>query len=178
MDILAHGLWTNVMYKAIPETRNNRKLTYWGIAFGLLPDLVSFTPVFIYGLYALIFKHQAFFAGPPGPDNPFFNYAVQSYNYTHSIVIWLAATILLWIILKKFPIIMLGWALHIFIDIFSHTEAFFATPFLFPISGFKISIVSWAHPVFMLINYSLLIILYLFVIPKIAKRTSSPPPKA
>ncbi|OGE93891.1 MAG: hypothetical protein A3K08_01555 [Candidatus Doudnabacteria bacterium RIFCSPLOWO2_01_41_7] len=161
------------MYKTIPQTRDNRKITYWGIAFGVLPDLVSFTPVFFYAFYASIFLQQPFFAGPPGNDNPFFEYAVQTYNYSHSIVIWAAVLILVWLIphlfWKKgagFPWILLGWALHIFIDIFTHTEAFFATPFLFPLSGLKVSVISWAHPVFMVINYSLLLILYFIVIPK------------
>jgi hypothetical protein len=176
MDVLAHGLWTNIMYKVIPKTRNDRKTTYWGIAFGVLPDLASFTPVFIFAFYEAIFKGRQLFAGPPTNDNPMFQYAVESYNFTHSFVIWLAVTVLVWLIVRKFPWILLGWVLHIVIDIFSHTEAFFATPFLFPISGFKISAVSWAHPIFMTINYGLLIILYVFFIPRITKRPSNLPP--
>lgn len=178
MDVLAHGLWTNVMYKLIPATKSSKKITYWGVAFGILPDLMSFTPVFVYAIYAAIFLKQPFLAGPPGESSPFFQYATESYNYTHSIVIWAAVVGLIWIIIRRFPWVLLGWVLHIVIDIFSHTEEFFATPFLFPLSGFKISAVSWAHPVFMLINYGLLVVLYLFVIPKITKRTSQQFPKA
>jgi hypothetical protein len=178
MDVFAHGLWTNIMYKAIPATRSSKKITYWGIAFGILPDLFSFVPVFIYAIYASIFRGQAFLAGPPDSSNPFFNYAAESYNYTHSAVIWVFVLFIVWAIIKKFPWILLGWGLHIGIDIFSHTEQYFATPFLFPLSGFKISAVSWAHPIFMAINYSILILLYLFVIPKVTKRTSLIPPKS
>ena len=167
MDILAHGLWTNAMFKTIPKTRNNKKIIFWGIAFGILPDLVSFVPVFVYSFYQSIFHQQPFLSGPPGPDIPFFKYAAESYNYTHSFVVWTAVVILAWIVLKEFPWVLLGWVLHIAIDIFTHTEAFFATPFLFPISGFKVSGISWAHPVFMIVNYSLLFLLYYFAIPKI-----------
>ncbi len=170
MDVLAHGLWTNIMYKVIPDTRNNRKLTYWGIAFGILPDLVAFTPIFIYGIYSSIFLHQRFWSGPPGSETPFYQYAVEAYNYSHSLVIWTAVLFVVWLLMRKFPWIMLGWALHILIDIFSHTDQYFATPFLFPISRFKISLISWGHPVFMAINYSLLIILYAWLIPKLINK--------
>jgi membrane-bound metal-dependent hydrolase YbcI (DUF457 family) len=161
------------MYKAIPQTRNKRIITYWGIAFGVLPDLVSFTPVFIYAFYTSLFRHQPFLAGPPGTDNIFFGYASQSYNYTHSLVIWAAVVMIVFALTKKFPWILLGWFLHIFIDIFTHTEQFFATPFLFPLSGFKVSVISWAHPVFMAINYSSLLVLYFLVLPKIWKPKTS-----
>ncbi|HYE22547.1 MAG TPA: metal-dependent hydrolase, partial [Verrucomicrobiae bacterium] len=144
MDVLAHGLWTNIMYKVIPQTRNNCRTTLWGIAFGVLPDLVSFAPFFLYYLYRILFTGQKFIFGPPAfPDNPLFKYASESYNYTHSFVIWLAVAVVVWLFLKRFPWILLGWALHIFIDIFTHTEEFFATPFLFPLSDFKVSVISW-----------------------------------
>jgi hypothetical protein len=173
MDVLAHSLWTNIMYKTIPTTRGNKKLTLWGIAFGVLPDLFSFVPIFAYGIYASLFMDKSFFSGAPGSDVPFYNYASESYNYTHSLIIWLAVTLIVWAILKKFPFVLLGWALHIVIDIFSHTDEYFPTPFLFPLSHFKVSIISWGHPVFMAINYALLVILYIFVIPKLKKRNNN-----
>ena len=56
---------------------------------------------------------------------------------------------------------MLGWALHVLIDIPTHPD-FYNTPFLFPLSDFKNTHgVSWAHPVFMAINYGLLIAAYI-----------------
>jgi hypothetical protein len=172
MDVLAHGLWTNIMYKVIPQTRSNKKITLWGIVFGILPDFLSFGPVIAYTIFAWIFLSQPFLSEPPGPDLPFYGFAEVMYNYTHSLVVWIAVSAIVWAILKKFPWIFLGWVLHILIDIFSHTDAYFATPFLFPLSDFKVSIISWAHPVFILINYGLLLILYFFVIPKLTKQTS------
>jgi len=100
----------------------------------------------------------------------FSDYAIISYNYTHSIFVWLLVTLLIWAVIKKFPWVLLAWGLHITIDVFSHTFDFFSTPFLFPFSNFEISIIAWSHPVFMLINYSLLLILYLVVLPKFKKK--------
>lgn len=167
MDILAHGLWTNVMYRTIPSTRNSRKLILWGVTFGVLPDLVSFSWLLLERFYFVLF------AGEPvafAPAN-FYSYktaefAAVSYNYTHSIIIWLLVLGLVWLMIKKFPWVLLGWGLHILIDIFSHTIDFFATPFLFPLSSFQISVIDWTHPIFMIVNYVLLLVLYLIVLPR------------
>jgi len=174
MDVLAHGLWTNVMYKAIPQVRHNRKIVLWGIALGVLPDLVSFVPVFLELFYKIITKSASFGSGRPDFDSfGFGQYAAASYNYTHSLVVWIIAVALAFAVYRKFPWILLGWGLHIGIDIFSHTKEFYATPFLFPLSDFKVSAVPWSHPVFMIVNYGLLFIMYLFVIPKFSNKKSA-----
>jgi hypothetical protein len=64
---------------------------------------------------------------------------------------------------------MLGWLLHIILDIPSHSIDFFATPFLFPVSDYVFQYgARWSIPWFMILNYSLLLILfvYLFFIKK------------
>lgn len=168
MDVLAHGLWTNVMYKAIPSTRNSGKIILWGILFGMLPDIVSFTPVILVRLYNIIFANApATFLTNVFHTYKFSDYAIISYSYTHSILIWLLVVLLIWAMIKKFPWILLGWGLHVAIDIFSHTTDFFAVPFLFPISDFQISAISWAHPGFMIVNYFLLLFVYLILLPRL-----------
>lgn len=67
---------------------------------------------------------------------------------------------------RKWPWLMGGWVLHIIIDIPTHTKAFFATPFLWPLSNFKIDGISWGTLWFMLINYSALVLVYLLIVWK------------
>lgn len=153
MDIFAHSLWTNaVFYKKYKEDKKNLFLS---VLFGILPDLVSFSPLFIYG-----FISRQGFPGIFG-DNPLANYAHESYNYTHSIVIFIAVFLVVTAIRRwKVYWPMFGWALHICIDIFTH-KGFYETPFLFPLSGFRFEYgISWGHPVFMAINYSCLVLVY------------------
>jgi hypothetical protein len=161
------------MYKVIPPTKDNKKTTYWGIFFGVFPDLVAFTPVFVYIFYRWIFQGLKFeFIRPEdGGSIPLDGLSHHLYNFSHSLVIWAVVLAIVWIIIKRFPWVLLGWALHICIDIFTHTSEFYPTPFLFPLSKFHVSGVSWAEPVFMAVNYGALVILYLFLIPKITKRT-------
>ncbi|MBX4204997.1 MAG: hypothetical protein KW788_02280, partial [Candidatus Doudnabacteria bacterium] len=135
MDILAHGLWTNIMYKSLPATRNDRKTVLWGILFGILPDLISFTPIFVVYFFGLILGRASVRFGPPDSTTALYSYALNSYNYTHSLVIWTAGLLLAWLILRRFPWVSLGWLLHILIDLFTHPD-YFRTPFLFPLSNF------------------------------------------
>ena len=58
---------------------------------------------------------------------------------------------------------MLAWGLHIVIDFFTHPD-FFQTPILFPLSDYKYyGGISWAHPVFMAVNYGALILVYVVI---------------
>jgi len=101
-------------------------------------------------------------SGPPDPNAiPHFVYIL--YNFTHSFLIFALIFGLVWLFHKKPYWLLAGWGLHIFIDIFSHTEKFFPTPFLFPISNFHINLTSWGNPLFMIINYSALIGVYLWL---------------
>ena len=139
------------------------------IFFGVLPDLVSFVPIF---LYVMIYRSN--FMDIAFSSNPFAVYASQSYNYTHSFVFFGLAFFIVGLVRKYmhksfvyWP--LFGWALHIFIDIFTH-RGFYETPFLFPIFSYKFGHgISWAHPVFMIINYftlALVYIIWFFVLRK------------
>lgn len=160
MDILAHALWTHAVHRSVATAKNiklNKKSIWIAIFFGIAPDLFSFGPYFIreisyHGL-------KIFSGGPPDPSTiPAYIY--NSYNYTHSLLIFLAVFGLIWLIRKKPYWLIFGWGLHILTDVFSHSTSFFPTPFLFPISNFQVNGWNWHHPVFMAINYSLLVLVY------------------
>ncbi len=159
MDVLAHTLWANALFHL--KYAKERRQRYIAAAFGVVPDLIGFVPLTIYVLYNRLTLS-------PGTYQTYtswtFTYAEHAYNYTHSFVIFLVAVLIVMAIRKgKLYWPMLGWGLHILIDIFTHPD-FYQTPFLFPLSGFKFyGGISWAHPVFMAINYGLLILVYIII---------------
>jgi len=161
MDVLAHALWTHAAHRGALKIKNFRltKKDIWlAIFFGLAPDLFSFGPFFIKEI--LYHGTQIFGGGPPDPSTiP--SYIYNSYNYTHSFILFLVVFGVIWALRGKPFWLMYGWGLHILIDIFSHSTSFFPTPFLFPVSDIKVDGWSWGSPTFMLINYSLLAITYL-----------------
>lgn len=183
MDVFAHTLWTNAVFHY--KYHQQRKMRYLAAFFGVIPDLLGFTPLFVYLILSGRFFGEDRF---PFADTSHwsFGFAEQAYNFTHSLVIFAVGFIIVhfalnfllsserrsawqaklspnrdpskigWIVFWP----MLGWALHILIDIPTHPD-FYSTPFLFPLSGFKNHYgVSWGHPVFMAINYSMLVLVY------------------
>ncbi|KKU48450.1 hypothetical protein A3H10_02595 [Candidatus Uhrbacteria bacterium RIFCSPLOWO2_12_FULL_46_10] len=151
MDTLAHGLWANVIYQ-----RQRAADRWWAIFFGVAPDLFSFGPFMI---SRILFG--TFGVGRPEVESiPL--YVSFIYNYTHSAVIFLVVfgLVALWRSGKIWwP--LAAWGLHILIDIGTHTYEFFPTPFLFPLSSWKVNAINWADPTFMIVNYSLLVLAYL-----------------
>lgn len=171
MDVFAHTLWTNAVFHF--KYHNNRKMRYLAAFFGVAPDLVGFTPVFIY----LVLSGKIFFGerfAYMADSNWTYRFAEQAYNYTHSLVVFSFCFLLVLLIgnlylrVKRGPLFrgwffwpMLGWALHILIDIPTHPH-FYSTPLLFPISSFENHRgIPWSDPMFMVVNYSLLAIVYI-----------------
>ncbi len=175
MDVFAHVLWTNALFHL--KYRRQRRLRYLAAFFGVVPDLIGFAPLFIY----LIFSGR-FFSGESFPFNSTnwtFGFAERAYDFTHSLVIFTFCFVMVLLIVNLYKYFkskqdavlgkykfwffwpMLGWALHILIDLPTHPD-FYNTPFLFPLSDYKYTGgVAWSHPTFMAINYGLLIAAYI-----------------
>lgn len=157
MDVFAHALWANALfYKKYKEDKKN---LFLGALFGIVPDLISFSPIFIYRFFA-----DVDFFTLIGSRSWIALYSSNSYNYTHSLVLW-AALIFIVTAIRKWKIWwpMFGGVLHILIDIPSH-DGFYNTPFLFPISEYRFTHgIFWGNPYFMVINYSALAIVYISI---------------
>jgi hypothetical protein len=158
MDILAHALWTNILARGAEkraELRRKKLLNIiWTTFWGVFPDLFAFTIPFVIGIWGWIVG-TGFMYGRTAIAT---GLAPTLYLYSHSLVIWAIVFIVVWAYYKRPRWELLGWALHILIDIPSHANGFYLTPVLFPISDWKFTHgVSWAHPVFMIVNYSTLL---------------------
>ncbi|MBI2102454.1 hypothetical protein HYT55_01335 [Candidatus Woesearchaeota archaeon] len=73
--------------------------------------------------------------------------------------------LVVFLLLKRIPIYLYAWPLHIVIDIPTHTSNFLPTPFLWPLSSFAFPGISWASREFMVINYLLILggLLYIVI---------------
>ncbi len=156
MDFFAHGLWTYAIF-------HRKKYRWWAVLFGLLPDVLSF------GLFlALNLASGTFPRGAPRLSTiP--AWVFQSYNWTHSLVIFGIAFALIFIFTKKWLWPLTGWAIHIITDIPTHSASFFPTPFLWPASKFSFNGIGWTAPWFMAANYLALIAVLVVIARKNTK---------
>jgi hypothetical protein len=70
----------------------------------------------------------------PDGSGPRFDWAFGIYNVTHSAVVWAPCFAAVWLVARRPVLELLGSALHIAIDIFTHT-GIFAIKFLWPLSS-------------------------------------------
>lgn len=163
MDVFSHGLWSAAIYKII-SLRIHKPLKFWLAAlFGMAPDLLSFGLVYFVTFVSHGFT-QPYFMDEHGPNPELVpTYVEGFYNYTHSLPIFLIVFLIVWAVMKK-PVWEMGaWGLHILADIPTHTTEFFPTPFLWPISSFKFSGISWGHTTFLFVNYLLLFLVFILI---------------
>ncbi|MFA5841675.1 MAG: hypothetical protein WC835_01770 [Candidatus Paceibacterota bacterium] len=170
MDVFAHGLWTGAVYKAGKKETRKPLHTVFAVFWGIFPDLFAFTPAFVFLFYQSIFGGKGFAMLRPHADFesataahqvPLYDLSNSLYNASHSLIIFLIVFALVWAILKR-PVWELGgWLIHILVDIPTHSYAFFPTPFLWPLSDFKVNGISWGVGWFMALNYGSLLVLYI-----------------
>lgn len=167
MDILAHTLWTNASARGVNRLREKKgkpKALHvgWTAFWGVAPDFFAFTAPFLIALFKIVTgqaspssfgDHHVGVAG--------FDLAAYLYQYSHSLVVFAAVFLVVWVISRRPRWELLGWALHILIDIPSHSIEFYPTPFLFPISDYRFPYgISWANTWYMIINYSALVVVW------------------
>lgn len=177
MDIFAHTLWANaiargankIAEKKSEESGGKNKFYIsptWTAFFGVAPDLFAFTIPFVLRFYFILVNGNAissFFMNPHREGERVvagsFDLGHYLYQYSHSLVVFTIVFLLVWLFYKRPRYELLGWALHILIDIPSHAIAFFPTPFLFPISDYRFPYgVQWSNQWYMIINYGALLI--------------------
>ena len=154
MDILSHGLWGGIALG-----RSSRKSYWLAFLFGVAPDLFSFGPVFASGLWL---HGLEFFRGigHPPPASLIPAYVHHLYNLTHSLLVFGAVFGIVWLLRGK-PMLEIGaWGLHLGMDIFTHSNAFFPTPFLWPLSDAHFDGLPWTDPRIFVPNVLLLALFY------------------
>jgi hypothetical protein len=160
MDIVAHGLWAAAAAKGTKRKWRVNVRVAWAAWWGVFPDLFAFTlPLTVMLWYRFTDPAQA--AAHAMPHRmPHLTLAWQLYQISHSLIIFLAVFGLVWLVARRPRYELLAWALHILMDIPTHTARFFPTPFLWPISSYRASGISWGNRWFMLFNYGALVLVY------------------
>lgn len=192
MDFFSHVFWTWTIFTAIKNKIKKPLNMKLAIFWGVFPDLFAFVlPIAL--IIINIITGQINPSDLPRPEAlepvrrdgiPAFHLLSILYTISHSLIIFLIVFAVISILLysmyyplrnteKKFriPWEMAGWPLHILIDIPTHSTQFYSTPFLWPISDIKFNGLSWGTPWFLVLNYFVMIIVYLVYLRKQKART-------
>ena len=163
MDIVAHGLWATAAAVGAKTKLRGHIRVGWAAWWGVFPDLFAFTaPVTISLWQRLTDPVQAASQSTPHVmlHMPL---ARDLYQISHSLIVMMLVFGLVWLVRRRPAFELLAWALHVSMDIPSHTTRFFATPFLWPISSYRFSGISWGNRWFMMCNYGALVIVYVYL---------------
>ncbi len=127
----------------------------------MAPDLFSFGIYFVLTLIGVV-EHPNWTSGQHPDPSAMPSFVNAAYNGTHSLVVFAIVFGLVWLTRKKPLYEMLGWPLHILVDIPTHSEKFFPTPFLWPVSDFHVNGHNWGDPIIFVPNLILLAGLYVW----------------
>ncbi len=144
MDIIAHLLWSYIFFHDFDN------LILFLLA-GTLPDFLS------WGIYSI---HAIFTKNIPRKKEDLDNvpeWTHTLYGITHSVFSFAIVFTLLLVLTKEVPFYLIGWILHILIDIPLHSKDLLPTPFLWPLSSYKFPGVSWGNKWLIIGNWLLLI---------------------
>ena len=163
MDILAHGLWAGVGAVALQRRlRLTRSTVAVTVGMALLPDVVHLLPslgwaLFGDGSYAALRAYALALPGQEPVVPPLIGLLTHNLHcILHSAVVAAAATLLLWAMLRRFWIPLLGWWSHIVIDVFTHSADFYPSPVFYPFTQWGFDGLAWNTPWFMVVNYAAL----------------------
>ena len=163
MDIFAHGLWAAAGAHGLNLKKKNKLSVAWVTFWGIFPDLFAFTPVFTVLFWNLIFQKSGLRGGAESAFASLGPLTSHLYSISHSLIVFAIIFAAVALIKKCSVWELSGWLLHILIDIPSHSKEFYPTPFLWPVSRFEVSGYSWAHPVFLALNYFAIISVYILL---------------
>ena len=149
MDTFAHAAWSYIIF---------HQTSSWPLAvfFGVMPDLFSWT---IYMIYTLVRGNK--FGKPELNKIP--QWAFTLYGITHSIFVFSAVALILFLIAGEVPSYLWAWIIHIAVDIPTHSRQFLPTPFLWPVSQWKFPGFSWGQTWFMILNWSAIIVAFFII---------------
>jgi len=160
LDIIAHGLWAGIGVGFASRRWNlTRRTMALTVAMAVLPDLVQLLPLMTWALFSQdgVAVVRAYVQALPRSE-PVLPPTVGLLTYhlhcfMHSAVVAGAFAALCWGALRSFWVPLLGWWLHIVIDVFTHSADFYPSPVLYPLTQRGFDGLAWNTPWFLAVNY-------------------------
>jgi hypothetical protein len=128
----------------------------------MFPDLLAFGPPVAIGLWLLL-TGGTDVRSVRGGHLPHLGARVPLYPLGHSLITFFLVFAVTSLLARRVVLELLGWLSHILIDIFTHSLRYYATPFLWPVWGYRVDGIPWWTPWFWCCTYVALAVVYLLL---------------
>jgi uncharacterized membrane protein len=172
MDIVAHALWTTAAARGAREKWNTHIHLGWAAFWGIFPDVFSFAIPAVVRIWWYATGVTSSLK-PDAHSAPRFQFVWQLYHCSHSLLVFAVVFGVVWGIAERPVLELLGWGLHILIDIATH-RGIFAIHFLWPLSAYGFNGIRWENSWFLAANYGALLVLFGWIWMR-SKKKQSPP---
>ncbi len=170
MDVFAHALWAGAgVMLARRRWRVGNGTSALTVALAVAPDVPHLLPVAGWWLFGggTLATLKDFAIAVPGrePAVPPWVRSLSEHLHCipHSAVIAVVVSLLLWRWRRSLWLPLLGWWSHIVIDVFTHSNDYYAVPVLYPLTMRGFDGVAWNTPWFMALNYLALAAVWLWL---------------
>lgn len=160
MEVVAHGLWAAAAAVAANRSAGAPVSVGATVCWTAFPDVLAFGPSIVAGLWLRVVG-GAGVAPDHGHILPHVHVGLPLYPAAHSIIVFLLVFGLAGIVARRTMLPMLGWLLHILIDIPTHSFSYYATRFLWPVSDFRFDGIAWWTPWFWAATYAALAVVFI-----------------
>lgn len=135
MEIVAHGLWAAATAVTAKRSTAARMSVGWTVWWGTFPDVLAFGPMVAAGLWLWVSGNRN--------GIPHVHLGLPLYPAGHSLLVFCAVFGAASILARRMVYEMLGWLMHILIDIPTHSFSYYATRFLWPVSDYRVDGIAW-----------------------------------
>lgn len=139
------------------------------VVLAVAPDILPVVPVVAWSFsepapLRFLYEHVAALPGAE-PRMPALAYQISHHLHcaAHSIVVAGVATAVLWRLRPRLVLPLMGWWLHIALDIPTHSNDYYAVPFLYPITYWGMNGIAWTTPWLLAVNYGALAAAYVWL---------------
>ena len=170
MDVLAHALWAGAgaAWLRRRELLSPRAAALT-VGLAVVPDVPHLLPVAAWTVFgggtAATVGHYAQALPGQEPSLPPMVELISHHLHciAHSAVVAGVVTLLLWAVMRRPWLPLLGWWSHIVIDVFTHSADYYPSPVLYPFTREGFDGVAWNAPWFMALNYAALAATWLWL---------------
>ena len=159
MDILAHGLWAATGATAAKRTAGLQVRILPSALWATFPDVLAFGPAIAIGLWLQLVGAESVRGGHFHSTH----IGLPLYTAGHSLLVFAGVYGLCSLVARRPIVSLLGWLLHILMDIPTHSYSYYATRFLWPLSNYRYNGVAWWTPWLWWCTYGGLALVYLLM---------------